>query len=135
MIYQGYSVALARYYLHNFIMKYFPQSPIFSWDFVDGLYVANEQTFLEEFLQRYLIQLNNQPNNPIDYKLDFDQYSIQTNTKESTLMDFAQNIKRHISDKDISFLLENYDNFRNLTIEYESSFSLKELTKDILSTI
>lgn len=47
-------------------------------------------------------------------------------------MDYAEHIKRHISDSNITFLLKNYDNLRNLTINYEKSFSNEKLTLEII---
>lgn len=43
---------------------------------MDAQYVQKEQQALDEFLLRYVDQINDQPNNPIYYNIDFQYYSI-----------------------------------------------------------
>ncbi len=38
---------------------------------------------------RYLEQINDQPNNPIDYNINLQYHSIKTSTRRTTLIDFV----------------------------------------------
>ena len=48
-------------------------------------------------MQLFLTQFNEPSNNELDYKIDFDQFSINTTTKLPTLIDFVENAKKHIA--------------------------------------
>jgi len=114
-------VAIKRYY----IQKYPEQIQLVKGvpGFVyDEIYEMAEQNFLDEFLRRYLTQINQPPNRDIGYGLNFNFFSISTDTSKSTLMDFAEHIKRNLAIPEVDFLLKNYHNFRDLTLQFESSF-------------
>lgn len=74
---------MAKYPLQTLLVR---KVPAFIYNQV---YIGVEQTFLDDFLNRYLTQINSPPNRVIDYSIDFERFSIKTNTQMSTLMDFA----------------------------------------------
>jgi hypothetical protein len=82
------------------------------------MYGMAEQASLDEFLRRYLTQINHPPNYVIPYYLVFQNFDIDSDSKKSTLMDFAEHIKRGLAITELDFLLKNYNNLRNLTIHF-----------------
>jgi hypothetical protein len=82
------------------------------------MYKMAEQASLNEFLRRYLTQINHPPNYVISYDLVFKNFDIDTDSTRSTLMDFAEHIKRGLAITELDFLLKNYNNLRNLTIHF-----------------
>jgi hypothetical protein len=84
----------------------------------EEMYKMAEQASLNEFLRRYLTQINHPPNYVISYDLVFKNFDIDTDSTRSTLMDFAEHIKRGLAITELDFLLKNYNNLRNLTIHF-----------------
>lgn len=124
-MYQAYNIAIKRYYIQKLPEQTLIVRKVPGFVF-DSIYATVEQTFLDEFIRRYLTQINQQPNRVIDYSIDFTMFSISTDTGKSTLMDFAENIRRHIVSSELTFLIRNYGHLRQLTIDYETSFSFSE---------
>ncbi len=61
LLYQAYSVTLKRYYIQRF-----PQQVLLvtkaPGSFYDNLYKGATQRFVDDFMRRYLTQINEQPN-------------------------------------------------------------------------
>ena len=81
-------MAIKRYYIQKYPehTKLIKGAPGFVYD---QMYEMAEQNILNEFLRRYLTQINNQPNSDINYDIEFNYFSISTDTSKPTLMDFA----------------------------------------------
>ena len=76
---QLYSITIKRYYMQRYSNQILITQKIPSF-VLDSIYTDVQKSFLEEFLRRYLIQLKDPPNNPINYRINFKEFSIETNT-------------------------------------------------------
>jgi len=88
IIYQGYSTALKKYAISAYPLQCLIVRKAPPVVFL-GIYNKLQQSFIDDFLNRYLAQLHDPSILPsIGYSIKFTNFKIQTTTLASTLMDF-----------------------------------------------